>query len=180
MNIKELKEKIAHLPDDMEVYGTGGITEQGGSIYDHSPTASVYDFEDEFSGYEAPVLLICCNHDNDEDSCCGTMERLSDDELAKLHYETAKNEYVDAFSLKFETANDLDTDTHLSQENFDKVVEDAVSNVNNLGMIRSRSFGKALQDIKEKTGEKPTKEQLVQLQDKFQSLLGFPPSKCDD
>ena len=95
MNIKELKEKIAHLPDDMEVYGTGGITEQGGGIYDHSPTASVYNFEDEFSGYEASVLLICSNHYNDEDSCCGTMERLSDDELSEMNYVTAKEDLHD-------------------------------------------------------------------------------------
>ena len=95
MNIKELKEKISHLPDDMEVYGTGGITEQDGIIYDHSPTASVRNFEDELSGYEAPVLLISSNHYNDEDACCGTMEKLSDDELAKLHYETAKSECND-------------------------------------------------------------------------------------
>ena len=95
MNIKELKEKIAHLPDDMEVYGIAGQTEQGGGIYDHSPSVAVYEFEDEFSGYEGTVLLICTNHNNDEDSCCGTMERLSDDELAKLHYETAKSECSD-------------------------------------------------------------------------------------
>ena len=95
MNIKELKEKIAHLPDDMEVYGESGQTEQGGGIYDHSPSVAVYEFEDEFSGYEGTVLLICTNHNIDEDSCCGTMERLSDDELAKLHYETAKSECSD-------------------------------------------------------------------------------------
>jgi hypothetical protein len=91
MNIKELKEKIAHLPDDLEVYGTAGKTEQGGGIYDFAPRAAVYNFDDD-CGIKSNILLISCNHHNDENSCCGTMEELSDGELAEINYAAAKKD----------------------------------------------------------------------------------------
>ena len=94
MNIKELKEKIAHLPDDMEVYGESGQTEQGGGIYDHSPSAAVYNFDDD-CGIKSNILLISCNHHNDENSCCGTMERLSNKELTEMNYVAAKKDLHD-------------------------------------------------------------------------------------
>jgi hypothetical protein len=69
MNIKQLKEKIANLPDDMEVIGKAGC-----ESYDISVSAEVCHFEDELSsGFGSDVLLIGINHINDEDIVSGSI-----------------------------------------------------------------------------------------------------------